>query len=686
VLEILARSIGAATLDAVAIDPGGSHLALITRHADFESDVFATCVQLANITARGALSIRWQEGRPGAHTLRFAPATSELAFLEADAGPFERVVVLSWPDAKARIVAGGLGTPARIVWASAGRGLIVCSTDPPDDDDVLLAATIPERLPWMTSSTTLRYIPIAADSTSEARTICQAPGEVEHLAVSQDGRWLMFAQSICPDGCSREHQLRRIDLEGLAEAPALMLPTPILSTPAISPSGRYVAYIGGRRPWLTETGARPVWRELLASAAPPVNGYDTRVCVIDLDTDQTRILSSDADLCAGIPVGLSAGHPEIRWHDDDIVTFVATQGHRTVIATQSIDDDGTLATTPVGNGSSRSHCFTDHGSCALLHSEAGTEFRPALWTSRRGVRMLSGARSGSPSAQRDSRAPVPIESCAAAGAWLWQPTIEAPTPWPLIVTVYGGAAPLTLAYDETQQALAARGYAVLVINPSGCAGYGPGIADRHIDDWGERATAEVVATTRQVLNRSADLDTSRVGIYGGSYGGFLVLRIAATTQLFDAAASLAGFSNLASYVAGSRTGYEYAVAATGLAKPSADAQLFTARSPLFHADRITAPVLLIHGECDSVVPLEESQQMFVALRALGRPVHLVIIPNEDHPMRSRPSARLVHQRFLIAWFDNTLRGEHAEWDSLTPAPRLGAGSLDRMRASAATRR
>jgi dipeptidyl aminopeptidase/acylaminoacyl peptidase len=654
IVGTLASRIGAPAPVEIAVDPSARHLAVLTRAGDLRRDAFTTRLHLLE-ARRGGPVTRWQTERPGARSLRFSPMGTHLAFLAQAADRPESVCVTSLGSADAVIAAESLEASAAFTWMPDGGALIVAALRPRPDDDVLVATTIPGRLPWSRSSTDLRLVSFS--SASPAKPLCRVPDEVEHLAVSPDGRWLAFARPECRDGLSEEHVLRQLELSTLRETAPVPLRTPVLGSLAFSPGGRYVAYIGGRQ-------------LRLGHHARGVNRYDTRVCVVDLDhPGRSWMLSAGAALSAGIPVGLAPAQQEICWHDDDRLTFVATCGHVTALATQSIRDDASLVVEPLGCGASRSHAFAADGSCVLLHSEHGAPFAPARWTRDGGLDRLRA--DGVVPLTGASAAPRVVSDVPAAAAWLAVPHDQSGESHPLVVWIYGGATPLQMAYDETQHALLARGFAVLVVNPSGCAGYGPDVADRHVGDLGQRSVGELLETVRLVLDRHPELDRERIGICGGSFGGFLAMRALTESELFSAGASLAGFANVASYWAGSRTGYEYGRSALGDARPWSQPELFVDRSPVFHADRISAPLLLLHGECDGVVPAEESHQMFVALRTLGRPVALVVVPNEDHAMRSRPSARVASQRYVLAWFDRFLRHDPREWDAAAAGMALG---------------
>jgi dipeptidyl aminopeptidase/acylaminoacyl peptidase len=248
-------------------------------------------------------------------------------------------------------------------------------------------------------------------------------------------------------------------------------------------------------------------------------------------------------------------------------------------------------------------------------------------------------------------------------AWLYRPRAVEGEKLPLIVYYYGGATPTRLGFSDFHQALVGNGYAVLVVNPRGCGGYGDEWSLAHAGDFGERSGPDVLAALEAILERHPDLDASRIGCYGGSYGGFLTMWLISESKRFHAAISLYGISNVASFFGEGQWGYTYGDQAMGGRYPWSDPEWFAERSPLHRADRIETPLLLLHGEADTNVPPGESEQIFTALKLLGRDVELVRFPGEDHGISSNPEIRTEHREMMIDWFDRKLRGQDAAWSA-----------------------
>ncbi|MFH0947096.1 MAG: prolyl oligopeptidase family serine peptidase [Planctomycetota bacterium] len=247
-------------------------------------------------------------------------------------------------------------------------------------------------------------------------------------------------------------------------------------------------------------------------------------------------------------------------------------------------------------------------------------------------------------------------------AWLYRPERVGDERLPLVVYYYGGATPTMRGFNVMHQYLVAHGYAVLAMNPRGAGGYGEAFSNQHVAEWGERAGADIIAGVETILKENGDLDPDRIGCYGGSYGGFMTLWLISHCDLFGAAVSMYGISNIASYWGDGTWGYTYGDQAINR-YPWSHPEWFTRHSPLFQADRIKTPLLLLHGESDTNVPVGESEQMFTALKLLGRTVELVRFPGEDHGIVGSWENRVLHRAMLLEWFDLHLRQQPAAWEA-----------------------
>ena len=237
--------------------------------------------------------------------------------------------------------------------------------------------------------------------------------------------------------------------------------------------------------------------------------------------------------------------------------------------------------------------------------------------------------------------------------------------WPCIVFYYGGTSPVSREYGGRypRNLWAAHGYVVYVLQPSGATGFGQEFSARHVNDWGKTTADEIIEGTQKFLDAHPFVDRKRVGCIGASYGGFMTLLLTTKTDLFAAAVSHAGISALQSYWGEGWWGYDYSSVATAGSYPWNRPDLYVDQSPLFHADKITTPLLLLHGTSDTNVPIGESEQMYTALRVLGKPVEFVKVEGQNHWVLNYPQ-RVIWMETIVAWFDKQLKGQPGWWDDL----------------------
>lgn len=259
-----------------------------------------------------------------------------------------------------------------------------------------------------------------------------------------------------------------------------------------------------------------------------------------------------------------------------------------------------------------------------------------------------------------------------SGFYYLPPDFDPAKKYPLIVYYYGGCTPTgkTLEFQYPLQVLAGQGYVVYVCEPSGAIGYGQEFAARHVNTWGQGSADDIIEGTRQFLKEHPFVNPEKVGCMGASYGGFMTQYLQTQTDLFAAAVSHAGISNIASYWGGGYWGYTYGEAAQFGSFPWNNPDLYVKQSPLFNADKIHTPLLLLHGTADTNVPTNESQQLFTALRILGRPVSYIQIDGENHVIVNY-NKRLAWQNAIFAWLAYWLKDEPLWWKTLYPDDKFG---------------
>jgi dipeptidyl aminopeptidase/acylaminoacyl peptidase len=238
---------------------------------------------------------------------------------------------------------------------------------------------------------------------------------------------------------------------------------------------------------------------------------------------------------------------------------------------------------------------------------------------------------------------------------------DAHEPLPLILRLHGGpVSQWESGFELSWQMLAAHGFAVLGMNPRGSSGRGLAWAKAIFAHWGEKDVEDVLSGVDYVVAHHL-ADPQRLGVGGWSYGGELTDYVIASDTRFKAAISGAGIGNVLAGFGTDQYVREY-TAELGLPWKHPAAWLRVSY-PFLRADRIVTPTLFMAGDLDFNVPLQNSEQMYQALRSLGVESELVIYPGEHHGL-TRPSFLADRLARYVAWY-----GTHLGVRSTDPAIR-----------------
>lgn len=244
---------------------------------------------------------------------------------------------------------------------------------------------------------------------------------------------------------------------------------------------------------------------------------------------------------------------------------------------------------------------------------------------------------------------------------------DASKKYPMIVNYYGGCSPTSRNFESRypHHAYASLGYVVLVINPSGATGFGQKWSARHVDTAGEGVAQDIIDGTIQFCREHSYVNDKKIGCIGASYGGFMTQYLQTVTDIFAAAISHAGISDHTSYWGEGYWGYSYSEVSMANRYPWTDRHLYVDQSPLYNADKIHTPILFLHGDADTNVPVGESIQMYTALKLLGRETAMVLVKDQNHHILDYQK-RIKWQNTIFAWFAKYLQDDDSWWESLYP--------------------
>jgi dipeptidyl aminopeptidase/acylaminoacyl peptidase len=399
--------------------------------------------------------------------------------------------------------------------------------------------------------------------------------------------------------------------------------------PVWHPDGTLLAYETTTRPEIVDYAQTHL-------AVIPATGGDARVLTADLDrnTRAPRFSPDGAQLLflledhgevqlAGVPVG--GGN----------VTRVLT-GPR-VVKEAEVGPNGTVVTLV-----SAPHCPGD------LFASGPDDLDAVRPLTRLNEELLSGiALAEVEKVSLSSADGTPLE------AFLYRPPgFETGRRYPTILWPHGGPqAQHDHAFSFRGQLLAANGYVVVMPNPRGSTGYGQDFTLAIWADWGNHDTADILAAVDHVIEEGL-ADPDRLGVGGWSYGGILTNYVITSTDRFAGAVSGASGALWVANYGHDHYQHWYEVE-FGL--PWETRELWERLSPYNKVEKVTTPTLWIGGESDWNVPIQNSEQMYQAMRRLGRKTRLVVYPGEHHGIKRPTYQKHMYEQF-VAWFDEHVKG------------------------------
>lgn len=665
------------------LSPDGSSVAFTVTVADRERNDYRSRIWLVP-TDGGAAPRPLTAGIGKDTSPRWSPDGRRLAFVSdraphtppphtvAGERPRPQIWVLDLAGGEARQVTALRQGAADPAWSPDGRRIVCTSQtggpdDAPPDGTKTAEERARERGDRVREITTLKYkfdglgylderrrhlflagLPDEGGPPAPARQLTHGDHNNGQPTWSPDGGRIAFISYREPDeDLTFRSDLWLLDPEG-GDCRKLTASGGTTTAPAWSPDGGQIAYLGHQEGEGTAAMAR-LWAVAASGDAAPI----CRSAAFDRDlgnsvlTDQT------------VPGGQEGPHWEA---DGRAILALTADGGTTGLRRFTLGDDA--PTSVVGGERTLTACAVAADAIVFAATDP-----------TRLVELFARDAGGTERALTDLNGPLLRERAVAvperlrfAGArgeaidgWLLRPTTAITAPAPLIVEIHGGPhGQYGAAFFHEFQILAARGHAVFSCNPHGSTGRGDAFAKAILRDWGAIAMTDVMAGVEVALALGG-LDAARLGITGGSYGGFLTNWMVGHTDRFRAAVTQRSYCNALGYFGVDDIGAISDVAELG-GHPWEVPERYLALSPLLFAGAVTTPTLIEHQADDHRCPLSQAEQWYAALKKRGVPTKLLIYPHESHGMsrNGKPRHRIERLGHNIAWFD--------QW--------LGAGSSD----------
>ncbi|MDM5206922.1 S9 family peptidase [Cytobacillus kochii] len=237
--------------------------------------------------------------------------------------------------------------------------------------------------------------------------------------------------------------------------------------------------------------------------------------------------------------------------------------------------------------------------------------------------------------------------------WLIKPiNHETGEKYPLIVEIHGGPHMMYAnTYVHEFQVLTAEGYAVLYTNPRGSHGYGQAFVDAVRGDYGGKDYEDIMTAVDYVLEYDEGIDRERLGVTGGSYGGFMTNWIVGHTNRFKAAVTQRSISNWISFYGVSDIGYYFTD--WQIKSQLKDIEKLWKHSPLAFVEQVETPLLILHSENDLRCPIEQAEQFYIALKHHNKQAKFIRFPQANHELSrsGHPNLRMKRLHYIKNWFN-----------------------------------
>ena len=582
--------------------PDGSQLAFLGR--------CGTRDQLFVASAQGGPATQLSEVVEGVTALRWSPDGSRIAFLARE---------LAEPDA-------AVDDPRPPELPSQARRSPV--------------ARVARRLDYKRDGTGYLdgrrlHLFVVELRTAERSQLTDGAWSVEGFDWAPDGRALAVTGDAEPEAdLRRQAHLHVVQLDG---ARRRLVGSMKISEPAWSPNGDLIAF-------LAPNGDVP--------------GLHERVWVVGTAGGEPRCLTLDLDrACDGDLLSDMRGRHAVRlvWSPaGDRVFFLASGAG--VVELFSVDLDGRLRT-ELASDRRAIYSFDVRSDRVVVCASDPTNPGEVAVVEGGRERRLTDANPW----LRDRFVAVPErrEFVADDGlrveGWLIRPADHDPSrKSPLVLEIHGGPhAQYGWTFLHEFQVLAGMGFLVLFVNPRGSDGYGEAFKRAAARDWGGADYRDLISALDQLVGTGL-VDEARLGVAGGSYGGYMTNWMVGQSDRFAAAVAMRSICNLVSDYA-THDIVPWAVEELG-PPPWETVDELWRRSPIRYADRIRTPLLLLHSEMDLRCPISQAEELFGALRLLGREVELVRFPGESHDLSrsGRPDRRVERLRRIAGWFERHL--------------------------------
>ncbi len=659
------------------MSPCGHHIAYVKSHIDGKTKEYRS--QIWVVAAAGGQPRQYTSGPKADTSPRWSPDGNKIAFLSDRNGDKQVFVVPTTGGEAYQVtkVRRGAGAP---VWSPDGTKLAFTSAIDVDDKPEDLEKPLDKR---------------AKEALDKKRR--DEPTVINRLRMKAD-----MAMGLLPP---RYSQVFVVDADGKSSPQQLTFGNFNHMAPQWSPCGKHIAFSANRRedadwePWFSDIYIVPAeggeLKKLTPSTGPCGNprfvltpdgkfivyaGHNmehgsptlAKLWKVPIEGGTPVLLTgsfdrSIGDRCAGDSrFGGSDNGPAFS-KDGKTIYFVASDQGRSSI--YQVPSEGGEVSLVLG-GDRQISGFTADDSCSKFAIAVCTPTRPGEIGSydvhARSEKILTSVNEwldGTYITAPDTF-PFKAEDGLQEYGWIMKPVgFKQGVKYPAVLEIHGGPHSMYgYGFFFEFQLLANKGYAVIYTNPRGSEGFGQEFVKAVNGDYGGMDYQDLMTWT-DVAIQQGYIDKDKIGVTGGSYGGFMTNWMVGHTPRYAAAVTLRSISNWLSFHGVSDIGYTF-LERELYADVWKDTQRLWDFSPLKYVDNVTTPVLVMHSENDMRCPIEQGEQFYVALKKRKMNVEMVRFPGSNHELSrsGRPSLRVARLNHLLRWFDTHIAKKAGDYE------------------------